>query len=115
MKSRIVITGTGAVSSIGTGAESFWKSLSNGTQGVNQISRFNTADMFCKKAAQISDFQIRDYIPYKGSSSFSQAAQFVCAAASIALREAKLDLHTTDKNDLGVIIGTAFGSSSSME
>lgn len=115
MKSRIVITGTGVVSPIGTGSESFWASLSKGTRGVKHISRFITADLHCKKAAQISDFQIREYVPYKGSSQFSRAAQFVCAAASLALKDANLDLYGPDRNDFGVVLGTAFGSASSME
>jgi 3-oxoacyl-[acyl-carrier-protein] synthase II len=115
MKSRIVITGTGVVSPIGTGSESFWASLSKGTRGVKHISRFITADLRCKKAAQISDFQIREYVPYKGSSQFSRAAQFVCAAASLALKDANLDLYGSDRNDFGVVLGTAFGSASSME
>jgi 3-oxoacyl-[acyl-carrier-protein] synthase II len=115
MKSRIVITGVGVVSAIGTGAEDFWGSLSNGKRGIDRISRFNADDVSCKKAAQVNDFQIRDHVSYKGSSSFSRAAQFACAAASIALREAKLEPFTSDKNDVGVVLGTAFGSSSSME
>jgi 3-oxoacyl-[acyl-carrier-protein] synthase II len=115
MKSRIVITGTGVVSPIGTGSGGFWESLVYGSYGVNHISRFNTDALLCKKAALVTDFEIKDYVPYKGSSTFSRAAQYVCAAASVALREAELDPFTVDNNDIGVVLGTAFGSSRSME
>lgn len=115
MKSRIVITGMGVVSAIGTGAEGFWRSLASGNRGINLTSILDNTDLPCKKAAQVCDFQIRDHVSYKGSSSFSRAAQFVCAAASIAHREAKLESVSASKNDIGVVLGTAFGSAGSME
>src|SRR5262249_50055551 len=50
-----------------------------------------------------------------GSGSYSRAAQFVCAAATMALKNAGLDSSPPDQHDVGVVLGTAFGSASSME
>lgn len=115
MKSRVVITGMGVVSALGAGVENFWPALAGGRRGINRISSFDTTDMPCRKAAEIPDFQIRDYVSQKGSSSYSRATQFVCAAATMALNEAELESALLDKQDVGVVLGTAFGSASSME
>lgn len=115
MENRVVITGLGVVSAIGAGAEPFWQALASGRRGINYISRFDTAGMPCKKAAEVSDFQIRDYVSHKGSGTYSRAAQFVCAAATMALNHAGLNSTPPDQDDLGVVLGTAFGSASSME
>lgn len=115
MKSRVVITGVGVVSAIGTGAERFWRALSSGRSGVKPISSPDVTDLPYKMAARVSDFKVRDYISYKGVSSLSRSAQFVCVAARIALNEAGLEVTPANKNDIGVVLGTAFGSASSLE
>jgi 3-oxoacyl-[acyl-carrier-protein] synthase II len=115
MKNRVVITGVGVTSAVGTGVDNFWQALASGRCGINYISSFDAIDLPCRKAGQIANFQIGDHVSYKGSNSFSRAAQFVCAAASMALREAKLESPLGNRNDVGVVLGTAFGSASSME
>ncbi|HKY05644.1 MAG TPA: beta-ketoacyl-[acyl-carrier-protein] synthase family protein [Blastocatellia bacterium] len=115
MNSRVVITGAGIVSAIGTGAESFWHALAGGAGGVKPISRFEDTHPRCKMAAQVSGFDLGDHISYKGINLFSRSAQFVCGAGIIALKESELDLSLVNRNEVGVALGTAFGSASSME
>lgn len=115
MKSRVVITGAGVVSSIGIGANSVWSALARGDSGIKPISNFDTSRLHCKKAAQVSGFDIRDYVSHKGVSCFNRSAQFVCAAGKLALKEAEIELSDFSKDEVGVALGTAFGSASSME
>jgi 3-oxoacyl-[acyl-carrier-protein] synthase II len=114
MKNRIVITGVGAVTAIGIGAESLWNGLSKGLCGVTHISSFDTSYLPCKRAAEVSNFNVRDYISQKGLNLLNRSTQFVYTAAKLALTDAKLDLPRDDGSEVGIVLGTAFGSANSM-
>jgi 3-oxoacyl-[acyl-carrier-protein] synthase II len=59
---RVVITGIGAVTPIGIGKDEFWDSIIKGKSGVAPITRFNTDEFDTKIAAEVKDFEPRDYI-----------------------------------------------------
>ncbi len=109
---RVVITGAGVVSSIG--AEGFWENLIAGTDGIRPISRFDAAGSQCRVAAEVSDFDARAYISSKGLSFLSRSTSFIVAAAKLALLNARLDLSDFEASEVGIFLGTAFGSNASM-
>jgi 3-oxoacyl-[acyl-carrier-protein] synthase II len=115
MKSRVVITGMGVVSAIGIGAGKVWAALARGNSGIKPISSFDVTHLRCKRAAQVSGFNVRDYVSHRGIGCFNRPTQFVCAAGQLALNEAEIDLSALDKNEMGVALGTAFGCANSME
>jgi 3-oxoacyl-[acyl-carrier-protein] synthase II len=105
--SRIVITGAGVVSAIG--AEDFWENLTAGARGVRPVSRFRSQ---CNLAAEVADFDARSCIASKGV--MSRSASFISAAARLALANANLDLSYIESSQVGIFLGTAFGSNASM-
>ena len=56
MRTRVVVTGMGAITPIGNDVESFWQSLKNKTVGIGPITYFDTTDYKCKLAAEVKDF-----------------------------------------------------------
>ena len=62
MKTRVVITGMGAITPIGNDVESFWQGLKDKKVGIAPITYFDTTDYKCKLAAEVKGFNARDYI-----------------------------------------------------
>lgn len=107
---RIVVTGIGAVTPIGTGADGLWEGVRNGASGVRTITRFDTSQIPTTVAAEIDDFDPLDFFEAKLARRMDRFAQLALASADLALRDADLSL---DRNGLhrriGVTIGTALG------
>src|SRR5258708_31056397 len=91
MKRRVVIPGMGVVSPIGIGNEAFWDSLKNGRSGVGRLRFFDTTDYTSKIDAEVKGFQPELYIDKKNIKRMDRFTQFACAAADMAVRDAKLD------------------------
>ena len=64
-KKRVVVTGMGVISPVGTGLDKFWESLINGKSGIDEITRFDTRDMPTRIAGEVRDFNPEDYIDKK--------------------------------------------------
>lgn len=103
MIKRIVITGMGAVTPIGIGVEQYWNRLIEGQCGIDNITRINTENLPVKKAAEVKDFNAKDYLPSRLSEDLDLFMQFAYVAAEEALKDSglKADMRT------GVVMGTA--------
>jgi 3-oxoacyl-[acyl-carrier-protein] synthase II len=60
---RVVVTGLGIVSSIGTGKDEFWKSLISGKSGISKVTAFDTSEYRCHNAGEVQNFNPEDFIP----------------------------------------------------
>ena len=78
---RVVVTGQGVVSSIGTGVESFWTSLTRGACGIGPIKNFETKDLYITIASEVRDFDPRERCPSKPMVLADRYSQFAGAAA----------------------------------
>jgi 3-oxoacyl-[acyl-carrier-protein] synthase II len=115
MKRRIVITGIGVVTPIGIGKEIFWESLKSGRSGVGRLTFFDTSTYTSQIDAEVKGFQPELYIEKKNVKRMDRFTQFSCAAADMAIRDAKLDTATLDKERVGVIVGSGIGGLSTIE
>ena len=107
---RVVVTGIGAVTSIGHGKDGLWNGVQNGKSGVKKISRFDTSQINSKVAAEIDDFNPLDFFDAKLSRRMDRFAQFGLASATMAIQDARLMVDSKRKNDrIGVTIGSALG------
>ncbi|MDD4084386.1 MAG: beta-ketoacyl-ACP synthase II [Acidaminococcaceae bacterium] len=109
MKRRVVITGLGPVSPIGTGKEEFWKNLTAGKSGVGLITRFDTTDFDVKIAAEVKDFDYTLYVDKKEGKRMDRVTHFAVAAAKLAIEDAKLDLGNINQVRAGVCVGSGIG------
>lgn len=109
MKNRVVITGLGAITPIGIGAEQFWTSLLAGKSGITRITRFDASDYSTQIAGEVKDFDPAHYIDKKEAKRMDRCTQFAVAASKMALEDSGLDLDKEDRSRIGTFIGTGIG------
>lgn len=115
MLNRVVITGLGVISPVGTGLETFWSNLTAGVSGVRRITRFDPTDYGTQIAAEVQDFDPTKYIDKKEARRMDRFTQFALAATSMAIQDAALDLEQVDRDRVGVIMGTGVGGIGTLE
>lgn len=114
-KHRVVITGIGVISPVGTGKTKFWNNLISGKSGIDKITHFDTRDFNTKIAGEVKDFNPEDFIDKKELKRLDRFTQFAIAATKMAIEDANLDLDTIDRDHTGVIMGSGIGGSETWE
>ncbi len=109
MFKRVVITGLGVVSPIGTGKENYWRALEAGTNGVSHITSFDVSDFPVRIAAEVQDFDPTLYLPKKDARRADRVIQFAVAASQMAMDDAGLSKDQLDPYRFGVYIGSGQG------
>ena len=111
---RVVVTGAGAVTPLGTGVETFWSRLLAGESGVRRVTRVD-ADLFpTKVAAEVPDFDATDWMDKKDARRSDPFIHFAAAAADMALKDAAIEFDEDLRDRTGVIVGTGIGGLSLM-
>jgi 3-oxoacyl-[acyl-carrier-protein] synthase II len=106
---RVVITGVGAVTPIGTGVEGLWNGLKQRRSAVRCITRFDPSVFKSRIAGEVDDFVGTDHIEERRAKRLDRYSQFAIAATRMALGDAELDLHREDPDRVGAMMGTALG------
>ena len=111
MKRRVVITGLGVVSPIGTGVEKFWSNLVAGVSGIDIIKRFDPVEIGLSVhiAGEVKDFEPEKYFDKKDAQKVSDFIKFAVAAADEAIKDSGLLEGKFDPYRVCVIIGTGIG------
>lgn len=115
MKKRVVVTGMGAITPIGNDTESFWQGLKEKKLGFGPITYFDTAEYKAKLAAQVKEFDAKQYMDAKAARRMEPFSQFAVAASKEALEDAGIDMAKEDAYRVGVSIGSGIGSLQSVE
>ncbi|NLI13286.1 beta-ketoacyl-ACP synthase II [Pelotomaculum propionicicum] len=115
MRKRVVITGLGIVSPVGTGLEKFWSSLTGGVSGIGPVTRFDAAQFGTKIAGEVTDFEPTRYIGKKEVRRMDRFTQYAVAATEMALQDAALDLEVENRDRIGVILGSGVGGIETLE
>ncbi|UCC94583.1 MAG: beta-ketoacyl-ACP synthase II [Candidatus Omnitrophota bacterium] len=106
---RVVITGIGVIAPNGIGKDEFWDASIAGKSGVRKIESFDTSGYNSKIAAQVLNFNPRNYMPEAIAKRTDRYAHLGIAAAKIAIEDSRLDIEKEDKYRIGVCIGTGLG------
>jgi 3-oxoacyl-[acyl-carrier-protein] synthase II len=85
---KVVITGIGPVTPVGTGVEAFWDGLTSGRNGVREITQFDHSDLAVSVAGEVPDFVAGDYLDPKEARRTDPFAQFAIASAKLAWKDA---------------------------
>ncbi|MCM3291765.1 beta-ketoacyl-ACP synthase II [Paenibacillus sp. MER 180] len=110
MKHRVVVTGMGVVTALGSDIETFWNNLLEGKSGVSHIEAFDVTDYPTQIAASVKDFNPEDFMDKKETRRMDRFVQFAVAASKNALEDAKLDVREqTNPDRVGVIVGSGIG------
>ncbi len=107
---RVVITGLGVVTPLGTELDVFWNNLVSGQSGVSTITLFDPAAFDCQIAAQIKEFSAVPSFPSpKDERRTDRFTKFGVMAGHRALLDSGLDLNRCDRDEVGVFIGSGIG------
>jgi 3-oxoacyl-[acyl-carrier-protein] synthase II len=115
MKKRVVITGLGVVSPIGSSKEVFWQSLCAGKSGISKITSFDASSYTSRIAGEIRDFDVTACMSSKDAKRSDRFTQFAVAAACMSMDDAKIDLNAIDPYRAGSIIGSGIGGIHTIE
>ena len=107
---RVVVTGIGCVSSLGTDADTLWKNILAGRSGISRITSFDVTDYDCQIAAEIKDFDPNPAFPNpKEVRRTDRFSHFGIYAGWGALKDSGLDLAKADRDRIGVLVGSGIG------
>lgn len=117
---RVVITGTGLVSPLGTGIEKNWAALLSGKSGIGPITRFPAEGLDARIAGEVKDFHPEQFIDKREIRRMDLFTQYAIAAAEMAVTESGMTIgtdkpHGYDPEKVGVIIGSGIGGIGSLE
>ncbi len=116
MKNRVVITGMSAITSLGQDLDTFWNHLMEGKSGVSAIESFDVGEYPTRIAAEIKNWDPEAYMDRKEARRVDRYVQFAVAAATLALKDANLDVREdTDPERVGVYIGSGIGGLGTFE
>src|SRR3989338_4846767 len=114
-KKRVVITGMGVISPVGTGVEKFWKSLIEGRSGIRPITHFDARQFDCRISGNVIDYNSLDHFSTKEARHLATFVQYAVVSTREAIAMAKLDLKNVNLDRMGVLIGSGIGSMRTME
>jgi len=106
---RVVITGVGAVTPIGTAAAGLWDGLSARRSAVREITRFDPTPFRSRIAAEIPDFRPQDHLDAKRAKRFDRFSAVAVTSARLAVADAELAPEREDRDRVGVMMGSALG------
>lgn len=115
MERRVVITGMGAITPIGNNIAEFWDGLKNGKNGINFITRFDTAESKVKCAGEVKGFDPATVVDKKEVKRNDLFSIYAMAAADEAVKMSGINLDEIDRERLGVIIGSGIGGLCTIE
>ena len=113
---RIVITGLGAVTPIGTGKKEYWESLLAGKSGVATVTSFDCSAIATRIAAQVRDFNIEDYLEdRKEAKRMDRFVHLAMASSILALKDSGLVVDDSNRHRVGTFIGSGIGGIATLE
>jgi len=106
---RVVVTGVGAVTPLGTGVDVFWPRMLAGESGVGPITLLDASEYTTRIAGEVQDFCPEDWLERKEARRLDRFIQFATAASSMAMTDSGIAPTTDEKDEFGVLIGSGIG------
>lgn len=107
---RIVVTGLGLVTPLGTGKDAFAENLFSGVAGIGSVQAFDTSAAASCLGAEVRNFTPRDFISVKNLRRMDKTSLMTTASARMALDDAGIAVTNDNRDRIGILLGTAFGS-----
>ena len=114
-KRRVVVTGMGAVTPIGLSVDEFWQNVKAQKTGFSEITKFDTTNYKCKLAAEVKEFDAKNYMDAKEARRMELFSQYAVAAAKEAIEDSGLEIDQEDPYMAGCAIGSGVGSLQAIE
>lgn len=114
-KRRVVITGLGVVSPVGTGVEKAWKNLVAGQSGITRITKFDPSNFASQIAGEVKDFNVSDFISAKDARRMDTFIQYGMAAGIEAFKDSGIEVTEENAERIGVEVGSGIGGLGTIE
>ena len=112
---RVVVTGLGAVASLGHDVPTFWASLLAGRTAVDRVRQFDPSAFACQIGAEVRDWDVTRHMDAKEARRNDRYTHFAFVAAKQAITDSGLDMGRADGDRVGVIIGSGIGGMNTYE
>jgi len=109
LDSRVVVTGIGVICPLGLNTTETWEALAAGRSGVDRITLFDTEGFETKIAGEVKGFEATNYMNPKEARRNDRFSQMAVAAGLEATKQANLKIDDSNKDDIGIIIGSGIG------
>ncbi len=106
---RVVITGIGCFSPLGLDMATTWENLIAGKSGIDLITQFDASPLDTRIAAEVKGFNATDYIERKEARRMDRFSQMSVAASMQAVEQAKIEINSTNEDQIGIIMGSGIG------
>ena len=108
-KTRVVVTGLGAVTPVGNSVPEYWRAVCEGRSGVGPITRFDAKRLDTRIAAEVKGFDPLRVIEKKEVKKLDLFLQYALAAGVEAVEDAKIDFEQVDPTRAGALVGSGIG------
>lgn len=112
---RVVVTGVGVVSALGTGVEKNWDALMAGRSGIDRITRFDASEFPTRIAGEVKDFNAEDFIDKKEIKKMDLFIQYALGAADLAMKDSGFEITEENAERVGVLVGAGLGGLPAIE
>lgn len=106
---RVVVTGLGALTPLGSTAPETWDNIKKGVSGAGPITHFDASRFKTQFACEVKNFKVTDYFDRKEARKMDLYEQYALVAAMEAVKDSAMNLDTVDKNRIGVVLGVGIG------
>lgn len=115
MRRRVVVTGLGMVTPLGTGVQKNWDALCAGKSGIGNITRFDARPFQCRIAGEAKDFKSEDWLDKQQIRRFDLFIHFALASARMALAQSGLKIDDSNRHRVGCLTGSGLGGLAMLE
>ena len=112
---RVVVTGLGITSPLGTGIEKNWDALMSGRSGIGPITRFDASDYPTRFAGEVRDFPEEEFFDKKEARKMDLFIHYALGAAAMALTDSGLEINEDNAERVGVVVGSGMGGLPAIE
>jgi beta-ketoacyl-acyl-carrier-protein synthase II len=112
---RVVVTGLGIVSPLGSEVETFWPRLLAGESGIGPVTRFDTSKYDTRIGGEVREFRAEDFLDKKEIRRADLFVQYAIGATAQAVKQAGVSADTVDPNRYGVVVGSGIGGIATFE
>jgi 3-oxoacyl-[acyl-carrier-protein] synthase II len=115
MSQRVVVTGMGALTPVGSDVQTFWSALCSGSSGIGRVTLFDASKFASQIVGEVKDFDPSKYVDAKEARRTDRVILLALGAATMAVQDSGLDLAQEDLDRIGTIIGSGIGGLKTLE
>ena len=115
MKRRVVVTGLGMVTPLGSGVQKNWEAVCSGRSGIGRITKFDVSAFPCQIAGEVPDFRAEDFLDRQQARRLDVFIHYAMASARMAMEDSGLKINSKNSHRVGCLTGSGLGGLTMLE